>query len=135
MLTSCFGQWEAIVYMVCVEADVFVPSFDRDGKGRPNFASVVMGHRLYQSATAKSFRLDRSDLKGASTSHLPAAIRVARSCPAWMDKDVISCPRDKENKEIAFGKKFSVVNNHLRVTCVPKWKETGAERIEDEQTE
>ncbi|KAI3513466.1 hypothetical protein L1887_20800 [Cichorium endivia] len=33
----------------------------------------------------------RSDSKGASTSQLPAAIRVARSCPAWMGKDVISC--------------------------------------------
>lgn len=51
--------WEAIDYMVCVEADVFVPGFDRDGKGRPSFASLVMGHRLYQSATAKSFMLDR----------------------------------------------------------------------------
>ncbi|KAI3765091.1 hypothetical protein L2E82_15116 [Cichorium intybus] len=62
MLTSCYGLWEAIVYMVCVEADVFVPGFDRDGKGRPNFASLVMRHMLYQSATAKSFRLDRKKI-------------------------------------------------------------------------
>ncbi|KAL6961113.1 O-fucosyltransferase 27, variant 2 [Sarracenia purpurea var. burkii] len=51
--------WEAIDYTICVEADVFVPGFDRDGKGRPNFASLVMGHRLYQSAASKTFRLHR----------------------------------------------------------------------------
>lgn len=51
--------WEAIDYIVCVEADVFIPGFDRDGKGRPNFASLVMGHRLYQSAAAITFRPNR----------------------------------------------------------------------------
>lgn len=54
--------WEAIDYTVCVEADVFVPGFDRDGKGRPNFASLVMGHRLYQSAATKTYRLDRKEV-------------------------------------------------------------------------
>ncbi|CAM8982852.1 unnamed protein product [Rhodiola kirilowii] len=34
--------WEAIDYIVCVEADVFIPGFDRDGKGHPNFASLVI---------------------------------------------------------------------------------------------
>lgn len=156
--------WEAIDYMVCVEADVFVPGFDRDGKGRPSFASLVMGHRLYQSATAKSFRLDRKEIakhmedisdnlyevnqtwiksvrshmskslldglteeskvskslsflsfpvpecsclraesKGASsrasTSQLPAGLKVARPCPAWMGKDASSRPGDKENDD------------------------------------
>ncbi|XP_010528435.1 PREDICTED: uncharacterized protein LOC104805530 isoform X2 [Tarenaya hassleriana] len=51
--------WEAIDYVVSVEADVFIPGFDRDGKGHPSFASLVMGHRLYQSASAKTFRPDR----------------------------------------------------------------------------
>lgn len=51
--------WEAIDYVICVEADVFIPGFDRDGKGHPNFASLVMGHRLYQSAASKTFRPDR----------------------------------------------------------------------------
>ncbi|XP_027075004.1 O-fucosyltransferase 27 isoform X1 [Coffea arabica] len=51
--------WEAVDYRVCVEADVFIPGFDRDGKGKPNFASLVMGHRLYQFAASKTFRLDR----------------------------------------------------------------------------
>lgn len=51
--------WEAIDYIVCVEADVFIPGFDRDGKGRPNLASLVMGHRLYQSASSVTFRPNR----------------------------------------------------------------------------
>ncbi|XP_077223211.1 O-fucosyltransferase family protein [Tasmannia lanceolata] len=51
--------WEAIDYIICIEADAFIPGFDRDGKGRPNFASFVMGHRLYQSAASKTFRPDR----------------------------------------------------------------------------
>ncbi|KAF5725578.1 hypothetical protein HS088_TW23G00302 [Tripterygium wilfordii] len=50
--------WEAIDYVVCVEADVFIPGFDRDGKGHPNFASLVMGHRLYESAASKTYRLN-----------------------------------------------------------------------------
>ncbi|KAF7129804.1 hypothetical protein RHSIM_Rhsim10G0059900 [Rhododendron simsii] len=54
--------WEAIDYTICVEADVFVPGFDRDGMGRPNFASLVMGHRLYQSAAFKTYRLDRREV-------------------------------------------------------------------------
>lgn len=41
----------------------------------------------------------RSESKGASTSQLPAAIKVARSCPAWMGKDVVSRPGDKENED------------------------------------
>ncbi|KAH1200190.1 O-fucosyltransferase 27 [Glycine max] len=54
--------WEAIDYVICVEADVFIPGFDRDGKGHPNFASLVMGHRLYQSAASKTFRPDRKEV-------------------------------------------------------------------------
>ncbi|KAI3452171.1 hypothetical protein Pfo_008836 [Paulownia fortunei] len=54
--------WEAIDYTICVEADVFIPGFDRDGKGNPNFASLVMGHRLYQFAVSKTFRIDRKEV-------------------------------------------------------------------------
>ncbi|GAU14043.1 hypothetical protein TSUD_168680 [Trifolium subterraneum] len=53
--------WEAIDYAVCVDADVFIPGFDRDGKGHSNFASLVMGHRLYQSAASKTFRPNRKE--------------------------------------------------------------------------
>ncbi|KAH9331172.1 hypothetical protein KI387_003280, partial [Taxus chinensis] len=54
--------WEAIDYIVCVEADAFFPGFDRDGNGRPNFASLVMGHRVYESASLKTFHPDRKVL-------------------------------------------------------------------------
>ncbi|KZV21022.1 hypothetical protein F511_17502 [Dorcoceras hygrometricum] len=54
--------WEAIDYTICLEADVFVAGFDRDGKGNPNFASLVMGHRLYQFAASKTFELDRKEI-------------------------------------------------------------------------
>ncbi|KAL2896065.1 O-fucosyltransferase 27 [Bienertia sinuspersici] len=54
--------WEAIDYFVCLEADVFIPGFDRDGKGHPNFASLVMGHRLYQSAASVTYRPDRKEV-------------------------------------------------------------------------
>uniref|UniRef100_A0A6M2F6E1 O-fucosyltransferase family protein n=1 Tax=Populus davidiana TaxID=266767 RepID=A0A6M2F6E1_9ROSI len=54
--------WEAIDYLICVEADVFIPGFDRDGKGRPNFASLVMGHRLYQAAASKTFQPNRKEV-------------------------------------------------------------------------
>ncbi|KAF8012754.1 hypothetical protein BT93_I0799 [Corymbia citriodora subsp. variegata] len=54
--------WEAIDYVVCVEADVFIPGFDHDGKGHPNFATLVMGHRLYQSAASRTYRPNRKQV-------------------------------------------------------------------------
>ncbi|WCJ25497.1 O-fucosyltransferase family protein [Euphorbia peplus] len=54
--------WDAIDYAICVEADVFFPGFDHDGKGKPSFSSLVMGHRLYQSASSKTFRPDRKQV-------------------------------------------------------------------------
>ncbi|CAN1826594.1 O-fucosyltransferase 27 [Linum perenne] len=54
--------WEAVDYLVSVEADVFISGFDRDGKGRPNLGSLVMGHRLYLSPASKTFRPDRKEV-------------------------------------------------------------------------
>lgn len=54
--------WDAIDYLISVEADVFFPGFEWDGKGHPNFASLVMGHRLYQSAASKTYRPDRKEV-------------------------------------------------------------------------
>ncbi|KAL5723337.1 O-fucosyltransferase 27 [Ranunculus cassubicifolius] len=54
--------WEAIDYVISVEADVFISGFDVDGKGHPNSASLVMGQRLYQSAALKSYRPDRKEV-------------------------------------------------------------------------
>ncbi|KAL5582069.1 hypothetical protein UlMin_014511 [Ulmus minor] len=169
--------WEAIDYVICVEADIFVPGFDRDGKGHPNFASLVMGHRLYQSAASKTYRPDRKevarlldeiqehlyqanhtwltsvrqhmrktlvdglieasktskplsfishpvpecsclrrDSAETTTTHAPtrstkthapspttsqvlAALGVVHRCPVWMDTDLVSLSREKENDE------------------------------------
>lgn len=51
--------WAALDYIVCVEANTFFPAFDRDGHGRPDSASLVMGHRLYVSASSKTYRPNR----------------------------------------------------------------------------
>ncbi|XP_057982094.1 O-fucosyltransferase 27 [Malania oleifera] len=158
--------WEAIDYLVCIEADVFFPGFDRDGKGHPNFASIVMGHRLYQSAASKTYRPDRKEVvklleeirdhlyqanrtwltsvrthlrrslidgitdsftrskplsflshpvpecsclrhdpaemslhAPSPSSQLQAVLGIVHHCPAWMDGDLISRPRDKESDE------------------------------------
>lgn len=51
--------WDAIDYIVSVEADVFIPGFDNDGSGWPDFSSLVMGHRLYKIPTSRTYRPDR----------------------------------------------------------------------------
>lgn len=51
--------WAALDYIVCVESNAFFPGFDRDKNGLPNFASLVMGHRAYKSASLKTYRPDR----------------------------------------------------------------------------
>ncbi|RAL40822.1 hypothetical protein DM860_008520 [Cuscuta australis] len=53
--------WEAVDYIVCLEADAFIAGFDRDGKGHPNFASLVMGHRLYHFAPSRTYRPNRKE--------------------------------------------------------------------------
>ncbi|KAG0621937.1 hypothetical protein M758_3G059600 [Ceratodon purpureus] len=50
----------ALDYVVSLEANTYFPAFDRDRHGFPNIASLIMGHRLYQSASLKTFRLNRS---------------------------------------------------------------------------
>lgn len=51
--------WAALDYIVCMEATVFFPGFERDGNGLPSFASLIMGHRLYKSASSKTYRPNR----------------------------------------------------------------------------
>ncbi|KAG0501459.1 hypothetical protein HPP92_001531 [Vanilla planifolia] len=51
--------WNALDYYVSVEADAFFPGFHSDGSSWPDFASLVIGHRLYQMASARTFRPDR----------------------------------------------------------------------------
>lgn len=50
--------WAALDYIVSVEADAFFPGFHNDGSG-PDFSSMVMGHRLYERASLRTYRPDR----------------------------------------------------------------------------
>ncbi|XP_061364070.1 protein EMBRYO SAC DEVELOPMENT ARREST 30 [Gastrolobium bilobum] len=51
--------WDALDYIVSLEADVFFPGFNNDGSGWPDFSSLVMGHRLYENAAFRTYRPDR----------------------------------------------------------------------------
>ncbi|XP_051139454.1 protein EMBRYO SAC DEVELOPMENT ARREST 30 [Andrographis paniculata] len=54
--------WDAVDYIVSLEADAFFPGFDNDGSGWPDFSSLVMGHRLYKVASSRTYRPDRKYL-------------------------------------------------------------------------
>nr|GEX76573.1 protein embryo sac development arrest 30-like isoform X1 [Tanacetum cinerariifolium] len=47
--------WDALDYVVSVEADAFFPGFNNDGSGLPDFSSLVMGHRLYEMASGRTY--------------------------------------------------------------------------------
>ncbi|OWM73207.1 hypothetical protein CDL15_Pgr001321 [Punica granatum] len=54
--------WDALDFIVSVEADAFFPGFHNDGSGWPDFSSLVMGQRLYESASSRTYRPDRKAL-------------------------------------------------------------------------
>ncbi|XP_058113076.1 protein EMBRYO SAC DEVELOPMENT ARREST 30 [Magnolia sinica] len=54
--------WDALDYIVSVKADAFFPGFHSDGSGWPDFSSLVMGHRLYERPSARTYRPDRKFL-------------------------------------------------------------------------
>lgn len=65
--------WDALDYIVSVEADAFFPGFNNDGSGWPDFSSLVMGHRLYEMASARTYRPDRkylANLFNSTSDHL-----------------------------------------------------------------
>ncbi|KAK6132247.1 hypothetical protein DH2020_034007 [Rehmannia glutinosa] len=65
--------WDALDYIVSVEADAFFPGFDNDGSGWPDFSSLVMGHRLYKMASSRTYRPDRkylTELFNSTSDHL-----------------------------------------------------------------
>ncbi|XP_031484376.1 protein EMBRYO SAC DEVELOPMENT ARREST 30 isoform X1 [Nymphaea colorata] len=68
----------ALDYIVSVEADAFFPGFDNDGSNWPDFASLVMGHRLYELAAAKTYRPDRKVM-----GNLIDSIRERLYTPKW----------------------------------------------------
>ncbi|KAE9590875.1 hypothetical protein Lal_00023025 [Lupinus albus] len=51
--------WDALDYIVSLEADAFFPGFNNDNSGWPDFSSLVMGHRLYETASFRTYRPDR----------------------------------------------------------------------------
>ncbi|WJX34392.1 Protein EMBRYO SAC DEVELOPMENT ARREST 30 [Trifolium repens] len=51
--------WDALDYIVSLEADAFFPGYNNDGSGWPDFSSLVMGHRLYEMASSRTYRPDR----------------------------------------------------------------------------
>jgi len=51
--------WDALDYFVSVEADAFFPGFHNDRSGWPEYSSLVMGHRLYQTPSSITYRPDR----------------------------------------------------------------------------
>ncbi|KAI3868798.1 hypothetical protein MKW92_012219 [Papaver armeniacum] len=65
--------WDALDYIVSLEADAFFPGFNNDGTGSPEFSSLVMGHRLYEMASVRTYRPDRKvliDLLSNISDHL-----------------------------------------------------------------
>ncbi|KAH6800027.1 O-fucosyltransferase family protein [Perilla frutescens var. hirtella] len=65
--------WDALDYIVSVEADAFFPGFDNDGSGWPDFSSLVMGHRLFNMASSRTYRPDRkylTELFNSTSDHL-----------------------------------------------------------------
>lgn len=54
--------WAALDYIVSVEADAFFPGFHNDGSGWPDFSNLVMGHRLYEMASLRTYRPNRKYL-------------------------------------------------------------------------
>ena len=51
--------WDALDYFVSVQADAFFPGFHNDGSGWPDYSSLIMGHRLYQTPSGITYRPDR----------------------------------------------------------------------------
>ncbi|KAG7960342.1 hypothetical protein I3843_10G117900 [Carya illinoinensis] len=54
--------WDALDYIVSVEADAFFPGFNNDGSGWPDFSNLVMGQRLYETGSSRTYRPDRKVL-------------------------------------------------------------------------
>ncbi|XP_056699528.1 protein EMBRYO SAC DEVELOPMENT ARREST 30 isoform X2 [Spinacia oleracea] len=84
--------WAALDYIVSVEADAFFPGFHNDGSGWPDFSNLVMGHRLYEVASLRTYRPDRKYLAELFNSSSDNRYHPKRS---W-----ISSVREHLNKSI-----------------------------------
>ncbi|KAG9139201.1 hypothetical protein Leryth_018788 [Lithospermum erythrorhizon] len=64
--------WDALDYVVSLEADAFFPGYANEDSGS-DFSSLVMGHRLYESTSARTYRPDRKylvELFNTTSDHL-----------------------------------------------------------------
>ncbi|CAN1791078.1 Protein EMBRYO SAC DEVELOPMENT ARREST 30 [Linum perenne] len=69
--------WDALDYIVSLEADTFFPGFNNDGSRWPDFSSLVMGQRLYESPASRTVRPDRQachNLDPSNLQNLPACL-------------------------------------------------------------
>ena len=57
--------WDALDYIVSVQADAFFPGFNNDGSGWPDFSGLVIGQRLYERASSRTYQPDRFDMQKA----------------------------------------------------------------------
>ncbi|KAJ1382024.1 auxin-independent growth promoter-like protein [Sesbania bispinosa] len=78
--------WDALDYIVSLEADAFFPGFNNDGSGWPDFSSLVMGHRLYETASPRTYRPDSfckvaNRVRGEDGQFLYGGEDL---CPKWM---------------------------------------------------
>ncbi|XP_042055635.1 protein EMBRYO SAC DEVELOPMENT ARREST 30-like [Salvia splendens] len=65
--------WDALDYIVSLKADAFFPGFDNDGSGSADFSSLVMGHRLFDMASTRTYRPDRkyiTELLNTTSDHI-----------------------------------------------------------------
>ncbi|GAB2287486.1 Protein EMBRYO SAC DEVELOPMENT ARREST 30 [Dionaea muscipula] len=65
--------WTALDYIVSIEAEAYFPGFHDNGSPWPDFSSLVMGHRLYEMASSKTYRPNRkylADMFNQTIDHL-----------------------------------------------------------------
>ncbi|KAL9266657.1 EMBRYO SAC DEVELOPMENT ARREST 30-like protein [Drosera capensis] len=56
--------WAALDYLVSVEAEAFISGFHNDGSLWPDFSSLVMGHRVYEMGSWRTYRPNRKYAAG-----------------------------------------------------------------------
>nr|CAB3457437.1 unnamed protein product [Digitaria exilis] len=84
--------WDALDYFVSVEADAFFPGFHNDGSGWPDYSSLIMGHRLYQTPSGITYRPDRTPKSPAvqpvKDSNGRFLFGGEEECPDWMARNL-----------------------------------------------
>nr|CAB3453802.1 unnamed protein product [Digitaria exilis] len=73
-------------------ADAFFPGFHNDGSGWPDYSSLIMGHRLYQTPSGITYRPDRTPKSPAvqpvKDSNGRFLFGGEEECPDWMARSL-----------------------------------------------